>query len=293
MNEPLAMGTVVIIVLTSLCSWAGFRDAEFRDKYLFSVREILAGKQYHRLLISAFLHADWNHLLLNMISFYLFARHVELLLGVWKFLLIYFTAVVGGGLLSLWIHRQHEYQAYGASGGGCGMIFSHLFLFPGGSIYAFPLPIAIPSWLYTILFFVGSFIALRRQADNIGHDAHLGGAIIGLWTTAALEPWIVMMHPKFFLLVSTLSILLFAYLAMNPLFLSERIFLPDFLRRRSSPVHKRQTEDEEREMDLILEKISKTGLHSLDEREKARLNAISKKYQWRTESRKPKSELLF
>ena len=114
------MCTMAIIGVTSVCSWMGFRDPAFRDRHLFSVPEILAEKEYHRLFTSAFLHADWNHLLLNMVSLFLFGRHIELFLGVKEFLVIYFAAILGGSALSLLIHRHHEYKAYGASGGVCG-----------------------------------------------------------------------------------------------------------------------------------------------------------------------------
>src|ERR1044071_861861 len=137
---PLATCTVASLVLASIYSVIGFRDPGFRDKHLFSVWDILAGKQYHRLLTSALLHADWDHLLLNMVSLYLFGRGIEAMLGVGQFLLIYLAAILGGGALSLWIHRQHEYTAYGASGGVCGLIFSYILLVPGGSIRSFPLP---------------------------------------------------------------------------------------------------------------------------------------------------------
>lgn len=284
MNEPFAICTVAIVVLTSVSSFIGFRDPAFRDRYLFSVGEILTGKQYHRLFTSAFLHADWNHLLLNMVSLYLFGRHIELFFGIGKFLVVYLAAIVGGSLLSLWIHRHHEYHAYGASGGVCGMIFSFIFLFPGSDLVVFPLPVSIPAWLYAILFFIGSFLALKRQADNIGHDAHLGGAIIGLWTTAALEPWIVRQQPKLLLAISVLSVLLFVYLAKNPLFLPlSKLTLawpwskPKF---RKPP----QAGDESGELDAILEKISKSGLESLSREEKARLNSVSEKYRRRADA---------
>src|ERR1041384_2043998 len=218
-HEPLATCTVAILVLTSIYSVVGFRNPGFRDKHLFSVWDILAGKQYHRLLTSALLHADWDHLLLNMVSLYLFGRGIEAMLGVGKFLFIYLAAILGGSGLALWIHRQHEYTAYGASGGVCGLIFSYILLVPGGSIVLFPVPVPVPAWLYAILFFAGSVLALKRQADNVGHDAHLGGAIIGFWTTAAFEPQMVQLQPKIFLTVSALSVLLFIYLVKNPLFL--------------------------------------------------------------------------
>jgi hypothetical protein len=208
-----------------------------------------------RLFTAAFLHADWNHLLLNMVSLYLFGRHVEMFLGIVRFLAVYLAAIVGGSFLSLCIHRHHEYHAYGASGGVCGVIFSYIFLFPGSSIFMFPMRVSIPAWLYAILFFIGSFLALKRQADHIGHDAHLGGAIIGLWTTTALEPWIVSPQPKLFLAISTLSVVLFVYLVKNPLFLP----LSSYATAKPQPKTKSRKLTkvcDETELDAVLEKKS-------------------------------------
>jgi membrane associated rhomboid family serine protease len=293
MDEPFAICTIAVILLTSLCSVIGFQNPGFRDQYLFWVHPILVGKQYYRLFTSAVLHADWNHLVLNMASLYLIGRHVEFLMGPGHFLLIYLAAILGGSLLSLWIHRHHEYRAYGASGGVCGIVFSSVLLFPEGRMTMFPLPIAIPTWLYAILFLVGSFMALRRQADNVGHDAHLGGAIIGLWTTAALEPGIVRAHPKLFVALSALAVGLFVCLVKNPLHLP----LPGFLSKWPRTPAKREprppSRREERELDAILEKVSRDGIHSLNRREKALLNSTSEKYRRRGESKKPDSGLTF
>ena len=291
MNEPFAC-TLAIIFLTSLCSIVGFSKPGFRDRYLFSVREILAEKQLDRLFTSAFLHADWSHLFLNMVTLYLFGRHLERFLGLWRFLLIYFAAILGGSLLSLLIHRHHDYKAYGASGGVSGMMFSYILLFPGASIVMFPLPLSIPSWLYAILFFVGSFVALKGQADNVGHDAHLGGAVIGLWSTAALEPWIVRMQSKLFVTISVLSILLFVYLARNPLCLPLANFLPRWPRQKPRPSRRPPSRHPEMDVDAILEKISKRGIDSLTVEERALLNSASKTYQRRAGSNKSKSDLI-
>jgi membrane associated rhomboid family serine protease len=292
MSEPFATCTVAIIILTSCFSLIGFRDFSFREKYLFSPTEILAGKQYYRAITSALLHADWQHLLLNMVSLYLFGRHIELFFGPGRFLLIYFAAIVGGSALSLIIHRHHEYRAYGASGGVCGMIFSYIFLIPGGSIYQWPIPLPMPAWLYAVLFFAGSFLALRRQDDNIGHDAHLGGAIIGLWTSAALEPWMVRQQPKLFVAISGLSVLLFWYLARNPLFLPLTHFLPAWAQRQAKSGPDPRSGSETLELDGLLEKISKNGIDSLSPEEKAALSSISEKYRRRSESKKPESDLI-
>lgn len=284
-NAPWFSCTVAIIVVTSIYSWIGMRDPAFREKHLFSVREMLAEKQFYRLFTSALLHGDWNHLLLNMVSLWLFGSGIELLLGVREFLVLYLAAVLGGSALSLWIHRHHEYRAYGASGGVCGLVFSYIFLFPGGGIVVFPLPVSIPAWLYAILFFVGSILALKRQADNVGHDAHLGGAIIGLWTAAAMEPGIVRLQPKLFLTISVLSVLFLLFLAKNPLFLPLSSFLPARLRLKDRSRGPRQPLAKPVELDAILEKISRSGLNSLTRRERALLNSASEDYRRRASSK--------
>jgi len=291
MNEPSAIYTFAIIVLTVGCSFIGFRDPGFTEKFIFSPLEVLAGKQYYRLVTSAFLHADVGHLLTNMISLYLFGRIMEMYVGPWEFLLIYFASIVGGDLLSLWLHRHHEYRAYGASGGVCGVIFGYIAMFPTSTIYShFIIP--IPSWAYGILFLIGSFVALRRQTDNIGHDAHIGGAIIGLWTTGALQSWAVRENLRWFLILSAISVALFFYFIKNPMMLPTWSFAPGWGRRKKKaqqpPPHRREALD----VDAVLDKISREGMDSLTAEERALLQRVAQKYQSRGQSEKPKSDLI-
>ena len=276
-GDTFAFCTVAIILVTVIYSWMGFRDPGFGEKYMFALPEVLAGKEYYRVFTSALLHANWNHLAFNMISLLLLGSPLEHHLGSGHFLLIYFAAILGGSLLSLWIHRHHEYRAYGASGGVCGVVFSYVLLAPNGNLGIFLLPIAIPAWLYAILFFVGSFVAMKRDKDNIGHDAHLGGAIIGFWTTAALNPDLVRLHPKIFLTISGLSVLLFVYLLKNPLLLPMKAFLPVQVNTPSAPEPRQKQADSTAALDAILEKISKSGVQSLSQKEKSILDEASKR----------------
>jgi len=290
MNDPGPMYTIALIVLTVGCSVIGFRDREFVEKFIFSPFEVLAGKQYYRLVTSAFLHADLNHLLTNMVTLYLFGSIMESFMGPWEFLLVYFASIVGGDLLSLWLHRNHEYRSYGASGGVCGVVFSYIALFPTGTIFAhFIVP--IPAWAYGILFLIGSFVALRRQSDNIGHDAHIGGAVIGLWTTGAMQSWAVRQNLTWFLVLSAVALVLFIYFIKNPMMLPTWSFAPQWTRKKKaeqSPSHKRESLD----VDTVLDKISREGMESLTEEERALLKKVSQKYQSRSKSEKPKSDLI-
>jgi hypothetical protein len=190
----------------------------------------------------------------------------------------------------MYVHRHHEYRAYGASGGVCGVIFAHILLWPSGSIGFFMLPVAVPGWLYGILFIAGSFYAMKAGRDNIGHDAHLGGAIVGLLITAALRPFAMRENWHIFLLVLGAAVALLVYLWLNPLILSSDLRFPvrpakD--RRSQLPQHKR----EEMSLDAVLEKVAAHGMDSLDKEEIARLHAASAKYQRRSESKRPESGL--
>ena len=98
-GNTFAFCTITIIVVTVIYSWIGFRHSEFCEKYMFALPEIFAGKQYYRMLTSALLHANWNHLALNMVSLLLLGRPLEVYLGASQFLLIYAAAILGGSLL--------------------------------------------------------------------------------------------------------------------------------------------------------------------------------------------------
>jgi membrane associated rhomboid family serine protease len=283
--------TYCIIALTAAFSYQGLRNPSHEEKYIFDPRLILGGREYFRLVTSGFLHADWRHLGLNMISLFLFGPSLEFVMGREQFLLVYFGALIGGNLLSLFVHRHHEYRAYGASGAVCGVIFSYILIFPGAQISQLYLPIGVPAWLYAILFMLGSFYGMKNIRDNVGHDAHLGGAIIGFGITAALQPESIGANPKVFLIVLILSLALLIYLWKNPMFLPTRTFLPRLRRgsKRSNPPKPTPKVD----VDAILEKISRDGYASLTETEKAQLREVSGKYRRREQSEKPKTGLTF
>jgi membrane associated rhomboid family serine protease len=276
--------------VTCVVSYAGFRSREVEEKLIFRPESILAEKEYYRLVTCAFLHSGWNHLLWNMVGLYIFGRIVEWSLGVTSLLAIYFGAVIGGSLLSLYVHRHHQYQAYGASGGVCGVVFAYLLLFPGAGIRLyFALP--IPGWLYAIGFMVGSIVAMKQARDNIGHDAHLGGAIVGLLIAAALHPEAALANWTIFLLVLVPAILLLVYLWLNPLWLTIRPFwargFPTKSRRSKLPAYKQ----ENARVDALLDKVARDGMHSLTAEERAFLEGVSNRYRRREESKKPESGL--
>jgi membrane associated rhomboid family serine protease len=306
--ENHAYCNVLVMAITCGVSLLGFRDAAFEQKYLFWPEAILAWRQSYRLITYGFLHLDGPHLLMNMVSLYFFGPLIERVFGPAQFLTIYLAAIIGGGLLALYVHRYHDYRALGASGGVAGIIFAYILLFPGGSINIYFLPIGIPSWLFAIVYLAGSFYAMQRGMSNVGHDAHLGGALVGLFTAASLHPSAIRYNPWWFAGITAGTVLLFIYMARNPLFLPlEGVDLtktkarpargPAWLSirsifhftRRKSPAAPGQFSPPERQADAILRKISESGFDSLTKEEKEMLVEISNKYRRRAAREDPKS----
>ncbi len=112
-------GIIIFLLIVSnvLFSWKGFGNEVFFDRYKFNVDGILLYRQYDRLISSGFLHAGWLHLIFNMIALYFFSGTLSAVLDWWGFLIIYFVSLIGGDLLSLFIHRHSgDYSSVGASG---------------------------------------------------------------------------------------------------------------------------------------------------------------------------------
>ncbi|MBN1818612.1 MAG: rhomboid family intramembrane serine protease [Sedimentisphaerales bacterium] len=277
MRGPTAIWNLGIIAITVVVSYRGFMLPSLTDQYLFEPVRILRDKEYFRLVTSGFFHLDWMHLLFNMYSLYAFGRYIEEIYGFKDFLLIYFSGILGGNLLSLYLHRHHEYRALGASGGVCGVIYASIFLLPGGSIILFMLPVPIPSWVYAIAFLLFSFYGMRKQSDDIGHDAHLGGAIVGLLVATALHPSIIKASPYLYAAVMAITASLLVFCLKWPL------YLPGGIRQSIRRSHPRQEQNarrrqaDQKELDRLLDKVSRSGLHSLSWRERRKLKTISKR----------------
>ena len=292
MGEPVAIGNTVVIILTAVVSILAFSRRELIEKYIFEPTLILSGRQYYRLMTSAFLHADWIHLSMNVIGLIIFGGLIERSLGIGPYFLIYAVSIVGGNLLSLFLHRHHLYRAYGASGGVSGLTFAFVLLAPGSIIRMWMMPIPMPAWLYAIAYMLASFWGIHRSDDGIGHDAHLGGAIFGLGCAALLEPELVRASPRLFLLLLAISGGMMAYLVINPMGLPIQSFLAaGSLFRRSRPAKPARHKVENRQVDAILEKIGRKGLQSLTDDEKQLLDETSVKLRRRSESKKPDSGL--
>ncbi|MFR9166639.1 MAG: rhomboid family intramembrane serine protease [Dysgonomonas sp.] len=188
------MSTVVIILIaiTAVTSFIGFNNQSFFDRGKFNINAILNGKQWDRLITSGFLHGDIMHLFFNMFTLYFFSDVIVQYLGTVDYLIIYFGAILGGNLLSLWMYRRDlYYSAIGASGGVSGILFASIALYPHLELYIMFIPIPIKGWVFGILYLAYSVYGMKAKLGNIGHAAHLGGSLVGLILAVTFAPAIL------------------------------------------------------------------------------------------------------
>jgi membrane associated rhomboid family serine protease len=188
MIENINQAVLLIIIGNVLVSMKGFKDSAFLDKYKFQVGRILSGEKI-RMLTSGFLHVDFMHLGFNMYALYLFGGIVAGILGMPNFLIIYFISLIAGNLYSLKYHKDEPYySAVGASGAVSGIVYASILLYPDMSLYLFFIPIPIPGYIFGVGYLLYSIYGMKKQLGNVGHSAHLGGAIGGFAITLVLNP---------------------------------------------------------------------------------------------------------
>jgi len=208
---------IIIIATTAITSYIGFNDRKIFNKYMFQVGAIQKYKEYFRMLSSGFLHADFMHLLFNMITLYFFSNLVIYFFGNFGFLLIYFGAIIAGNIFSLYIYQKnHLYSAIGASGGVSGILFAAIAINPHIGISFFFIPIPIPGYIFGALYFSYSVYMMLnpKQWDNLGHASHIGGAVLGLLYAFMSYPTLVRSNTAQILIMS-LPLLYLGYRLVN------------------------------------------------------------------------------
>lgn len=206
------MEGIVIAIIAANCivSMKGLNDEVFFRKHEFHVGSIRSGDQL-RMFSSAFLHADIPHLAFNMLTLYFFADVVVESLGTITFTSIYLASLVCGNLLTLYFHKDnYSYRAVGASGAVTGVLYSAILLNPDGEIYFILFPFAgIPAYIFGICYLLYTIYGMKSRRDNIGHDAHFGGAIGGYVLTLFARPTLLTDNVLIVILLAVPIVILF------------------------------------------------------------------------------------
>ncbi len=190
MNLPFPPASILILVVTIIASFAALRGSpRIIERTILRPYWFFRKNQYDRLITSGFVHADFQHLFFNMLSFYFFAFAMERTIGTARFVALYIAGMVLGNLGTVYKHRNEpEYASLGASGAVLAVMFAAIVYFPHQSLFIIPFPIPIPAPLFAVGYLIYSYYSSRRSRDRINHDAHIAGALTGLAFVAITEP---------------------------------------------------------------------------------------------------------
>jgi membrane associated rhomboid family serine protease len=187
--------TLLIIIITVLFTIAAFNRSELMFRYNFNPYQIVHRKQWYRIFSHALLHANWEHLIINMIVLYSFGsalnRYFYIYFGsnlIPLYLGIYVGGIIISSIYTLIKEKDNfNYNAVGASGAVSAVTFACIFFDPLSKIYFMGF-IPIPGIAFGALYLGYSYYMGKKNIDNVGHDAHFWGALYGFIFPLLLKP---------------------------------------------------------------------------------------------------------
>ena len=194
--------TYIIIFITAVVSVICFRDRNLADRLSMNPYRIVHGREWYRIITHGFVHADYMHLIINMLVLWSFGQYIEQLFKSYAhagtisnpalhLFILYFGGMIAASIYDLVKYCGNPYySSIGASGAVSAVVFASIFFNPWNKIYFFSI-IPIPGIIFGVLYIVYSQYMSKRDAGLINHNAHLFGALFGF-----LYP--ILMNPSFF-----------------------------------------------------------------------------------------------
>ncbi len=200
--------TYILIGITVLSSYASFQQESLLNKLLFYPAQMKETNEWWRFITHGFVHGDYQHLIFNMLTLFFFGPFVEsafnqLFENPFVFPIYYLSALIFSSIPSYFKQKDnHYYRSLGASGAISAVLFTTIIFDPWQTIYLkFIIP--VPAILFAIGYIAYSSYMDKKGQDNIGHNAHLWGAVFGVVCPMILKPQILpyfiqqLSHPRF------------------------------------------------------------------------------------------------
>lgn len=192
--------TIIIIGITALLSISAFSNRDQMEKLLFVPYYMDDTKQWYRFVSHGFVHADWSHLIFNMMSLYFFGGLVQQIISMHMgpkmddtvFVALYLLGMIAAAMPSYLKHRNNiQYRSLGASGAVAAVIFFSIMFVPLNKIYLMFIPIGIPAWIFGILYLATEYYLDKKQYGRVAHDAHFWGSVFGIIYAVVIYPGVL------------------------------------------------------------------------------------------------------
>ena len=200
-TKNLLIINVLVFVATFVLGRVGINLEQLFGLHFFMASNF----RIYQLLTYMFMHANLEHIFFNMFALWMFGCVVENVWGPKKFLFYYILCGIGAGVvqeiaqlvsLCMTYHLSlgdvfslkqelasdlNGWTTVGASGAIYAILLAFGMMFPNERIFIFPLPIPIKAkWFVMFYVVVELFSAMGSGGnDNVAHFAHLGGMLFG------------------------------------------------------------------------------------------------------------------
>ncbi len=126
-----------------------------------------------------FVHANFNHILFNMLGLFIFGSQIEHQMGSWEFLLFYIVTGALAGIFSyvIYIVAGQQVALMGASGALYAVMLAFATYFPDARIFVMGI---LPMRSVTLVLLyagIALFNQLFRYGSGVAHMTHLGGFV--------------------------------------------------------------------------------------------------------------------
>ncbi len=180
--------TEIIVILTCLISWQAINNLDLRDQFLFVPYAVKHNNEFYRILSHVFVHADFSHLVFNMISLFYLGGYLEAELintyesvGIYYYIILYISGGVAATVFPYFKNSDNPmYRSLGASGAVSAVIFATILWEPQLELMLMFIPIPIKAYVLGPIYLAIEYYSMRKGASGIAHDAHLGGALFGI-----------------------------------------------------------------------------------------------------------------
>ena len=182
--------SAVIFIVTIAASLYGLLyNRQFVGRFLLHPWSVVHRGRWYMPITSGFLHADFMHLIFNMMTFYFFAFPLEEIIGSTRFFIVYFGSMVLADVTCIIRNYEDpEYRSLGASGAVSGVIFSVILFAPTAQLGMLFVPVPMPAYVFALLYLAFSYFASKKNYDMTNHEAHFWGAVAGVILTVAMIP---------------------------------------------------------------------------------------------------------
>ena len=176
---------------------ASIRDGGYQPCEVVSQCRQIGDPWLPNVFTSMFMHGSWEHILGNMLFLWIFGNNVEDTFGRVRFIVFYVlaglaaTATQSVVTLAFAPDQDARISNIGASGAIAGVLGAYIFLYPGGRVLTWMLPIfffELPAFLYLGIWFLfqlitGGYSFTHPEAGGgVAYFAHIGGFAFGFLT---------------------------------------------------------------------------------------------------------------